>query len=620
MSTLGIFFHAKAPTREWLSNVHAWTRQCPGEIEFCCLVPETMQQALSSDVKDALPGLTIFSVESENLGQTFSQACSQSKSDWLLFWDTRLPLRCQSLPLLLSSLKRSKHDIAFAVVQRLSRQVQKWKQLPHVDPTEDIPLVFSRKALLELGGFNTVCRFRPLYDLVLRATRAGHRWKRLNLELAGSVAPLNRSRESLEEALRISQAHYGRVSFRWALRYGRAAASFAGKKRWSSNDYHGYVLRNAEAFYDGTDAWSTAGLRLLHTLTESKAILNSPKPTANPLRSRIIRWPDYFSSRIFQLGYHEAIPCRLPVNYVSSRRPTSPWSPTIAITTPNLNQGSTIERTILSVLGQGYPNLEYTIQDGGSQDQSLAVMRRYEDRLTRCASQPDRGQAEAIIRGFERTTGEIMAYLNSDDVLLPGALEFVGNYFAKNPHVDVVYGDRVLIDDNDREINRWYLPAYDPETIQWADYIPQETMFWRRRAWDAVGGIDTSFQFAMDWDLILRFRRAGIRFEHVPRLLGAFRISDNQKTSALIATSGFREMSRLRERELGFIPTQEEVTARVNGYVRKHRRVSGWRLLQRHWTATADWTASVAKTESIEIRAPDIASDLQIFADHLKSV
>jgi hypothetical protein len=181
MTTLGIFFHAKAPTREWLSSVQAWMRQCPYEIEFCCLVTEIRQQDLPSDVKDTLPGLTLHSIGSENLGQAFSQACSQSNSDWLMFWDARQPLRCQNLPLLLSALKRSKSDIAFAVVQRFSRQVQKWKQLSHVDPTEDIPLVFSRKALLELGGFNAKCRFRPFYDLVLRATRAGQAWKRLNI-------------------------------------------------------------------------------------------------------------------------------------------------------------------------------------------------------------------------------------------------------------------------------------------------------------------------------------------------------------------------------------------------------------------------------------------------------
>ncbi len=121
-------------------------------------------------------------------------------------------------------------------------------------------------------------------------------------------------------------------------------------------------------------------------------------------------------------------------------------------------------------------------------------------------------------------------------------------------------------------INYWVLPAHDNEAIAWADFIPQETMFWRRSAWDAIGSrVDDSFHFAMDWDMILRFRAAGKRFAHLRRFLGAFRITDGQKTNQLLASVGAREMNRLRERELGYVPSDIEVGRRMKDYVRQQR-------------------------------------------------
>jgi len=151
----------------------------------------------------------------------------------------------------------------------------------------------------------------------------------------------------------------------------------------------------------------------------------------------------------------------------------------------------------------------------------------------------DSGQAQAINRGFALTCGEIMAYLNSDDSLLPGCLNYVGTYFADHPEVDVVYGHRVLIDEEDREIGRWVLPRHTDEVLAWADYIPQETLFWRRRLWEAAGSsVSEEFRFAMDWDLILRFRDAGAKIVRVPRFLGAFRVHTDQKTSAELDLAG----------------------------------------------------------------------------------
>ena len=245
--------------------------------------------------------------------------------------------------------------------------------------------------------------------------------------------------------------------------------------------------------------------------------------------------------------------------------------PRISVVTPSYQQGEYIKHTIQSVLTQDYPNLQYFIQDGGSTDNTLNVLKQYEDSLSGWTSEKDSGQSQAINLGFTYTDGEIMAWLNSDDLLLPGTLHVVADYFNRHPNVDVVYGNRLMIDENGMEIGRWILPGHDSHVLSWADYIPQETLFWRRRIWDKVGGkIDESFRFAMDWDLLVRFRDAGAKFGHIPQFLGAFRIHEHQKTSAVVIEIGHTEMNRIRERCLGQIPNHIEIKKAVLAYLLKH--------------------------------------------------
>jgi len=151
--------------------------------------------------------------------------------------------------------------------------------------------------------------------------------------------------------------------------------------------------------------------------------------------------------------------------------------------------------------------------------------------------------------------------------------------FARHPHGAVVYGHRIIIDAHDQEIGRWIMPRHDPATLEWIDYVPQETLFWRRRAWNAVGGLDPSFQFALDWDLLARFQQAGARIVRLPYFLGCFRLHSEQKTSAHIHTTGHEEMTRIRTRIHG--PTPDP--ARIEHYARKARftaaltaRLHGW--------------------------------------------
>ncbi len=227
--------------------------------------------------------------------------------------------------------------------------------------------------------------------------------------------------------------------------------------------------------------------------------------------------------------------------------------PQIAVVTPSYGQEKFIERTLRSVLDQNYPRLAYVVQDGGSKDGSAAIIARHAASLRHWESVPDKGQADAIRRGFAHiestlTPDTIMAWLNSDDLLAPGALRFVGEYFVAHPEVDVIYGHRIIIDDDDRDIGRWIMPRHHAKTLEWIDYVPQETLFWRKRAWDRVGGIDPTFQFALDWDLLARFHQAGCRMVRVPYFLGAFRVHAEQKTSQAIHTTGAEEMRRIRTR------------------------------------------------------------------------
>jgi glycosyltransferase involved in cell wall biosynthesis len=270
------------------------------------------------------------------------------------------------------------------------------------------------------------------------------------------------------------------------------------------------------------------------------------------------------------LHQHGPIPFHVPEHYLDVI-PLDPY-PTISMVTPCLNSARFLPFTMDSILDQEYPVLEYIVQDGASTDETMSVVDGYRDRLVHAVSEKDSGMAQAINRGFAHTSGEIMAYLNADDLLLPGSLHYVAAYFARHPEVDVVYSHRVLIDADSAEIGRWIMPPHDDAVLSWVDYVPQETLFWRRSIWDKAGGaMDESFRFALDWDLLLRFRSAGATFARVPRFLGAFRVHADQKTARELRGLGFDEMDRLREREVGRPVSEAEVRPYLGAYFRSHK-------------------------------------------------
>ena len=263
---------------------------------------------------------------------------------------------------------------------------------------------------------------------------------------------------------------------------------------------------------------------------------------------------------------YEQFPPR-PLNLFSIPRapPLPSNAPRIAIVTPSLNQARYLGATVDSVLDQNYPRLYYLVQDCKSNDGTVEILNGYGDRIN-WRSESDNGQSDAINLGFAGVDCDIMGYLNSDDTLLPGALAHVVDFFQAHPDIDIVYGHRVFIDYSGSEIGRAVLPAHNDKALLYAGYIPQETMFWRRRVWVAIGGMDVNFQYALDWDFMLRAQAAGFKFARMRRFLACFRVHDEQKTTRNYEV-GRKEMQTLRKKYLGHVPSNAEIVGAIGPYL-----------------------------------------------------
>lgn len=207
--------------------------------------------------------------------------------------------------------------------------------------------------------------------------------------------------------------------------------------------------------------------------------------------------------------------------------------PLVSVVTPSFNQARYLEETIQSVLRQDYPRLEYIIVDGGSTDGSVGIIERYADKLTWWVSEKDKGQTDAINKGFNRANGAILAWLNSDDTYEPGAISAAVEYLYKNPEVGMVYADCNFIDEDSKVIGKFGATQTDYGRLrQGYVHIPQQTMFFRASLWQEVGPLDPSFFFAMDYDLWTRIA-ARSKIQYLPGQIWAnFRLHTSGKTIA----------------------------------------------------------------------------------------
>lgn len=203
--------------------------------------------------------------------------------------------------------------------------------------------------------------------------------------------------------------------------------------------------------------------------------------------------------------------------------------PKISIVTPCFNKVQYLEKTILSVLSQNYPNLEYVIIDGGSTDGSLDVIKKYADRLTYWVSEPDDGMYYAIKKGFEHTSGELLAWIGADDMYHPNSFFAVAQIFSEYPQVSWLVGAQTEYDEEDRTVNVGISPYFNHLNFLLRPYrwVQQESTFWRRGLYEKVGGIGTEYKLAGDFDLWMRFLRHEKMFVSNV-LIGGFRHSEMQ--------------------------------------------------------------------------------------------
>jgi len=201
--------------------------------------------------------------------------------------------------------------------------------------------------------------------------------------------------------------------------------------------------------------------------------------------------------------------------------------PLVSIITPSLNQGQFLERTILSIKNQDYPLIEHVVVDGGSSDNTLNVLRKYHRDL-KWISEPDNGQSDAINKGLRMSRGDILAYLNSDDIYLSGAIRRVVDFFSTSSQTDMVYGNYFIIDQHENVVRKCRLFDISFANLLKRNIIGQPAVFFRRRILEKVGALDVSLRYSMDFDLWLRIASQGT-IKHMDDYVSCFRIHPKSK-------------------------------------------------------------------------------------------
>jgi glycosyltransferase involved in cell wall biosynthesis len=257
--------------------------------------------------------------------------------------------------------------------------------------------------------------------------------------------------------------------------------------------------------------------------------------------------------------------------------------PRITVVTPSFNQGQFLEETILSVLGQNYQDLEYIIIDGGSSDNSVEIISKYADRLAHWESEPDRGQAHAINKGFARATGEILCWINSDDFFLPNVFNQLPSLF-RGGAAELVYGKCLLFDGGRKwAVIREPPSPFDRELYGAVAFFDQPSTFWSRRLWEETGMLDETMHYGFDWEWFNRAADLG-EFKATSLMVSAYRFHRAQKTGG-----GDLERRRKEIREIvgryanqNWVEVYKAVDERILPAIRNLRVLNGvsgiWRL------------------------------------------
>lgn len=274
-----------------------------------------------------------------------------------------------------------------------------------------------------------------------------------------------------------------------------------------------------------------------------------------------------------------------------------PW-PRVSIVTPSYNQGQFIEETIRSVLLQGYPNLEYIIIDGGSTDDSVEIIQRYKPWLAYWVSEPDQGQVYAIDKGWARSSGIVLAYLNSDDTYLLNAIADAVQALRLNPEVAAICGGELRIDSEGMVILEHLVRSVSLYDLLHFKFIPQPAVFLRRSAFEEAGGLDLTFQLVFDFELWTRLVRCG-GIHCIPKVLATTRWYPGTKTlsqRSAILSELERVVQKVVESPFGqqISPRERRVIRARLGYVANYVYLDdaskyGWAILSNSLTAIIDW-------------------------------
>jgi glycosyltransferase involved in cell wall biosynthesis len=332
-----------------------------------------------------------------------------------------------------------------------------------------------------------------------------------------------------------------------------------------TTQFEGFGIPLLEAFHTGTPAVTSRAASCPEIAGDAAILVNERDPAAiadgiravleNPeLRSQLI---ERGGRRALAYSWEKTVNTTMAAfDSVVQRSRANPRvevdeHPTVGIVTPSYNMARFLEATIASVLSQTYPKIDYVVMDGGSTDGTLDILRKYEGRL-RYQSAPDRGQADAVNRGFAATTGQIFTFLNADDIYFPNAVESAVRYLTANPQPGVVYGDAQYIDEEGNTIAPYPTRDFDRDALIRNCFICQPAAFMWRNVYQDVGGMNIKLHFALDYDLWIRISKR-YPFVRVGETLAASRLHPSNKTLGQ-RRQIHREIIRVVGAHYGYVP------------------------------------------------------------------